>query len=232
MHIILQNCLSLSLAFAGLSVHSRKPTVFWFFWVSALVHTLCLRKMAKEMRKQLPFDRDAIMMFYHYYNPSTWHNTASAPGTQVQVRVVPKSTHHLHMPGTRVPVSGTSTSAAPGTLVLAPLPVLRQYHGILQGSIGPLVEYSTKILRKILPPVLLGRIFAFLYTIFSPRSSKGGVPDSIDLSRVEHYRSPTEKYYFGRISSIMSKYHVPSFPVQKKCNLGWILPVTVLHWLC
>jgi hypothetical protein len=56
-HIILQNCLSLSLAFAGLSVLSRKPTVSW---VSALVHTLCLRIMAKETRKQLPFDRDAV----------------------------------------------------------------------------------------------------------------------------------------------------------------------------
>ena len=55
--IILQNCLSLSLAFAGLSVLSRKPTVFW---VSALVHTLRLRIMAKETRKQLPFDRDAV----------------------------------------------------------------------------------------------------------------------------------------------------------------------------
>jgi len=154
MHIILQNCLSLSLAFAGLSVHSRKPTVFWFFWVSALVHTLCLRKMAKEMRKQLPFDRDAIMMFYHYYNPSTWHNTASAPGTQVQVRVVPKSTHHLHMPGTRVPVSGTSTSAAPGTLVLAPLPVLQYEVPGTPGRISWTIPWHTAGFHR-----SVGRIF-------------------------------------------------------------------------
>ncbi len=66
----------------------------------------------------------------------------------------------------------------------------------MQGSIGLLVEYSTKMWKKILPPVLLGRIFAFLYTIFSPRSSKGEVPNSIDLSRVEHYQSPTENTTF------------------------------------
>jgi hypothetical protein len=82
--------------------------------------------------------------------------------------------------------------------------------------------------RKILPPVLLGRIFAFLYTIFSPRSSKGGKPDSIDLSRVEHYRSPTEKYYFGRISSKMyqytcSKYQVPGTWYQDQ------VPVCIMH---
>ena len=70
-------------------------------------------------------------------------------------------------------------------------------------SVGRIFYQNVK---KILPPLLLGRNFAFLYTIFSPRSSKGGVPNSIDLSRVEHYRSPTEKYFFGRISSIMCTY--------------------------
>jgi hypothetical protein len=93
--------------------------------------------------------------------------------------------------------------------------------------------------KKILPPVLLGRIFAFLYTIFSPRSSKGGVPDSIDLSRVEHYRSPTEKYYFGRISSIMCQYWqlilppiLPFFVVVKASALVNCHDARTKHALC
>ena len=90
-----------------------------------------------------------------------------------------KSPATLHMPGT-----GTSTPEQ------GRISWTIQWH--TAGFHCPIGRIFYQNVKKILPPVLLGRIFAFLYTMFSQWSSKGGVPDSIDLSGVEHYQSHAE----------------------------------------